>query len=81
MGGTFLTHWAYLGSGMSWFVAVSYPECKLIPEVSWRCHKNSHPERRSIQEVARRLLRMLIGSNTSLDQVFLGVVSVIPAIF
>ena len=42
---------------------VSYPESKLIPEVSWRP------------------LRMLIGSGSSLIQVCLGVLSVIPAIF
>ena len=41
----------------------------------------SHPERRPIRRVARRLLRMLIGSGSSLNQVFLGVLSIIPASF
>ena len=42
---------------------VSYPESKLIPEVSWQP------------------LGMLIGLGSSLIQVCLGVLSVIPAIF
>ena len=41
----------------------------------------SHPERRPIRRVARQLLRMLIGSGSSLNKVFLGVLSMIPASF
>ena len=41
----------------------------------------SHVESRRIRRVARRLLRMLIGSGSSLNKVFLGVLSIIPASF